>query len=149
MERYVLPKNRAFLIAIKGFVFNEHKELLMLKVASNLKDSDKWDLPGGLLEIDEDIEDALKREVKEETGLSIKVGKLMCFGETIFSSFIFEENDVRDVRLVVLGFECKVEKSGSIVLSEEHDKFKWLLKQELKNIQTSRPTKGLFINYLK
>jgi 8-oxo-dGTP pyrophosphatase MutT (NUDIX family) len=40
------------------------------------RDNGKWEPPGGVLELDETIEDGLRREVREETGVEIKPGKL-------------------------------------------------------------------------
>ncbi len=48
-------------------------EILLLKRSNYLKKhKGEWDLPGGHLHIGEDIEAGLKREVYEETGLSIE-----------------------------------------------------------------------------
>jgi len=51
----------------------------------NLKDN-KWGLPGGKLELFEEISIALSREVKEETGLEILLGKKSLLGYWYFKS---------------------------------------------------------------
>jgi 8-oxo-dGTP diphosphatase len=40
------------------------------------RDNGNWEPPGGVLELDETIEDGLRREVREETGAEIEVGPL-------------------------------------------------------------------------
>lgn len=47
-----------------------------------------WSLPGGAVEADETLEEAVIREVKEETGLSVKVGHIVAVNE----AFIKENN---------------------------------------------------------
>jgi len=37
-----------------------------------------WELPGGVVEADESPADACRREVREELGLDVEVGELMC-----------------------------------------------------------------------
>ena len=37
-----------------------------------------WELPGGVVEADESPADACRREVKEELGIDVEVGELMC-----------------------------------------------------------------------
>jgi len=41
------------------------------------KPSGAWDLPGGRLELDEDPENGLAREVEEELGVSVEIGELV------------------------------------------------------------------------
>ena len=40
------------------------------------RDNGRWEPPGGVLELDETIEDGLRREIKEETGVEVAVGQL-------------------------------------------------------------------------
>lgn len=39
-----------------------------------------WEIPGGITELDESPRDACKREIKEELGLNLEVGRLICVG---------------------------------------------------------------------
>ena len=59
-----------------AFIINENGQLLLQK---RNKESEKgyWSIPGGKLEWMETFEDAVKREVKEECDVEIKVEKLL------------------------------------------------------------------------
>jgi len=52
---------------------------------------DGYDFPGGGIELGETIEEALKREVKEETGLEVKVGEIIAV-ENSFLKFNLTED---------------------------------------------------------
>lgn len=85
------------------------------------------DFPGGKVRKDEDdLKEALKREVREETGLEIEVGEL-------FSSWMIEfPKDYRKQNKVFLvGYKCKY-ISGKVKLSHEHTKYSWVNKNNYK-----------------
>lgn len=53
----------------KVIILNAEGKFLILKAAYK---GEKWDLPGGAVEIPENHEEALRREVREETGLEVE-----------------------------------------------------------------------------
>jgi ADP-ribose pyrophosphatase YjhB (NUDIX family) len=59
--------------AVAALVRDERGRVLLVRNA----ESDVWTLPGGLLEPDERPEDAAEREVEEESGLRIEVGRVL------------------------------------------------------------------------
>ena len=54
-------------------MLNDRDEILLVK-----HHRDGWVFPGGIVEAGENVVDAVKREVMEETGVEIEVGELFC-----------------------------------------------------------------------
>ncbi len=81
-----------------------------------------WVIPGGHVEYGERVEEAIKREMKEELGVSVKIKKL--FG--VYS------NPKRDPRYHTASVVYLLEKGkGKIRLNEESSEFKYF---SLKNL---------------
>ncbi len=59
-------------VAAMGILYSEEKGLLLEKRT----DTGEWCTPGGAIELGESLEEALKREIKEETNLDIVNPKL-------------------------------------------------------------------------
>src|SRR3989339_472691 len=75
-----IPKEKViFRPSVYGIIIYDNN-ILMLKNKSN----GKLFFPGGGINIEEKIPDALKREVKEETGIEIEVEKFLHFKEQFF-----------------------------------------------------------------
>lgn len=79
-EEVDVPTNKfVFRPSAYGFIVR-NQDILVMHNKSNKK---LW-FPGGGIEIHESLEEGLKREIKEETGLDIKVGKLVLTKENFF-----------------------------------------------------------------
>lgn len=58
------------LVGVGGVVIHRGRVLLILRGRAPLKG--EWSIPGGLLELGEDLMSAVRRELKEETGLEVE-----------------------------------------------------------------------------
>ncbi|HXG31640.1 MAG TPA: NUDIX hydrolase, partial [Thermodesulfobacteriota bacterium] len=87
---------------------------------------DHWALPGGVVEYGERVEDAVIREAKEETGLDIRIERLI----GVYS------DPGRDPRghFVSISFLCRP-TGGSLRTSKETKEVKAFLKEELRSIK--------------
>ena len=63
----MIGNTRIIIPGVRALIFNEQRELLLEKQTI----FGSWALPHGCIDVGESVFDALKREVKEETGLSI------------------------------------------------------------------------------
>ena len=64
------------IVGVAGIVLNERKEILLVRRAQNVTYAGLWCIPCGYVEYDEDIKNALKREMLEETSFVVDVGDL-------------------------------------------------------------------------
>lgn len=123
-------KNVKFHITVKGIVVLDNKILLLKRVKPSTDGLGFWELPGGGLEYGETPNQALIRELKEETGLDIVIIK---------PAYTFTK--IREDYLTVgIGFLC-IPKNDHVRLSDEHtdycfvtiEKAKELLDKEIYN----------------
>ncbi len=89
-----------FLLTVDA-ILKKNKKLVLVKRKWK-PEKGKWALPGGIIKINETAEDALKREVKEETGYECKPEKLI-------GVFDDPERDPRG-RAISICFKCKAKQ---------------------------------------
>ena len=82
------------------------------------------DFPGGKIqEGEKDLAESLKREVREEVNLEIDVGKPFITWHNAFPA----HHKYAGKKVYLVGFNCKY-ISGDVSLSDEHNKFRWVNK---------------------
>lgn len=93
-----------------------------------------YDMPGGEVELGEDPNYALKREISEETSLEVEILKPIY----VYSQL---QNNIRHQIWII--YECKY-KGGEIKLNpDEHEEYRWVTKDELKSTKNIIFLEGL------
>ena len=110
-----------FHIGVKALIFDKTGKILLLKRDHPLKKI-YWDLPGGRLQKNETLLDALKREVQEETGLQ---GIENFYPVTMFLTNIRIPHKKSDVGLIFSVYKCVLVEPFEPTLSAEHIDFGW------------------------
>ena len=89
----------------------------------------RWSLPGGRVEHGEALEQAVHREVAEETGLVIDIVGLAGIREVL-------PRDGAAGHYVVLSYAARW-RSGEAVLNDEHDDAIWIAPDDLGSVTTT------------
>jgi 8-oxo-dGTP diphosphatase len=108
---------------VSGWVFNaDHTKVL---VVDNI--GGKWSMPGGAVEPDEYIHDAMIREAFEETGLHVRIKRLVAISEGF--------NTAKGHKVVFFGFHLEQTEPGqnpSIQMPDEIAEILWVDEHEFK-----------------
>ena len=97
-------------------------------------DNDRWAIPGGYMEPGESLSEACKREVLEETGLSVEIQRLI--GVYTSPNLRLEYPDGNKWQLVAFYFEVIV-IGGELALSEETTDIRYFSQSEAEKLELS------------
>ncbi|WIG58340.1 MAG: hypothetical protein OJF49_001086 [Ktedonobacterales bacterium] len=104
-----------------SFIFNARGEFLILREDDRTRKYE-WDLPGGTLEHEESPLDGLRREIVEETGLTVQLITPACF---------LKWDRHESGRPILVAFYLTVPASEEIALSPEHVAFRWVSRSDV------------------
>jgi ADP-ribose pyrophosphatase YjhB (NUDIX family) len=102
---------------VAAVITDDHGQVLLIQ----RRDNHHWEPPGGVLELGETVEDGLRREVREETGLDI---------EPIALTGVYK-NMARGI--IALVFRCQT-TGGSLTASDEVTAFRWASEIEIADL---------------
>jgi len=101
-------------VSVSGVIPDDHGRVLLIR----RRDNQHWEPPGGVLELNETIQDGLRREIREETGLDIEPDAL---------TGVYK-NMPRGI--VALVFRCKI-TGGALATNDEATGFRWAAETEV------------------
>lgn len=130
------------IVAVGGITKNDLGEVLLVKTGRGL-----WTYPGGQVENGENLEDALIRETKEESGIDIVVTKLIGVYSNTCSYPGYNGYETVPTKLM-LDFVCKA-IGGTLGTSEETPESKWVKETEVLEYITAPNLVDRFNAYLE
>ena len=80
-----------------------------------------WSIPGGLLETGEKLEDAVRREVHEETGLQVEI----VYRFDIFERIMRDADGCTEYHYVLVDYVCKA-VDGKPVPGDDVSRVEWV-----------------------
>lgn len=103
-------------VSVAGVVVREDGRVLVIR----RDDNGHWEAPGGVLELDEFFEDGVRREVLEETGLTVTVERLTGVYKNLTHG------------IVALVYRCRPAGGDTHTTSEARE-VRWMTREEIQS----------------
>lgn len=129
---------------VGALIVNKEGKILLAK---SKKWNGKYTIFGGHVELCETLEEAVKREVKEECGLDVSVVARLGFDESVF-----EKDFHKEKHFVFIDFLCKYDGKDddvSIGDKEFENEFTWMTAEEALKMNIAHGTKEIIESYLR
>jgi ADP-ribose pyrophosphatase YjhB (NUDIX family) len=123
-----LSKEGKIRLGCSAAIFDEHRRVLLTRRTDN----GQWCLPGGRMESGESAAEACEREVFEETGLQVRVKRLV--GVYSHPDQLVVYPDGKKAHIVALHFEAEI-TGGELGLSNETSDFGYFTLPELEGLE--------------
>jgi len=131
--RAVIGNQTLILAGAAVYVFNDDGQMLMQHRADN----GLWSCPGGIVDVDEPVEQTAIREVFEETGLQLTQVHLIGVASGPAMRYVYPNGD--DTSNVCCVFSARVPSDAAIQADAESRELRWV-DLPIKGIELSPPT---------
>jgi 8-oxo-dGTP diphosphatase len=106
-----------FRVLTKALIFKDNKLLMLKRKLGSSFAGGTWDIPGGKMEFGEQPENALVREVYEETSLKIEILDILSISSGV--------NKVKRNQYITIVYICNY-VSGSVSINSENIDYEWV-----------------------
>ena len=127
-------------VSVGALILNKG-ELFLVK---SWKWGDRFTIPGGHVELGEKMEDAVRREVKEEVGINLSDVKFHYVQEGIYSKEFFKPK-----HFIFLDFICKTKSSKCKLDKDEIQECIWVKPENALNLNIDSFTRNSIKKYLE
>jgi nucleoside triphosphatase len=125
---------------VGALIFNSDGKLFLMK---SHKWHDTYVIPGGHIELGETAEEALRREISEETALDIYDIEFLCIQEFIHDPAFWKKR-----HFIFLDYACKT-RSTNVVLNSEGQDHVWVSPDDVKDYNVDSYTLRALSEYRK
>ena len=129
------PRSAFPIPTVGALIRDDSGRMLLFKTA---KWSGMWGIPGGKIEWGEPSEEALRREVREETGLEIDRIQFVMVQDSIASTEFY-----REAHFILLNYTCLALPGQSVTLNGEAQEFVWVHWEQAFELPLNTPTRRL------
>jgi len=130
-------------VIVVGVIQNENGDYLLCRMPEGRGVfPGEWGLPGGGIEPEETLEQALRREIREEVGLELGRIEPLFFTDATYPK-LFADGSRRSIYMVFLLFRCAA-RPGPIRLNPEFEGAAWVPRERLSEYRLNRATVGTF-----
>lgn len=126
---------------VGALIINGDGEVLLVK---SPKWKSEYTIAGGHVELGEKIEDALKREIKEEVGIDIEIVKPL-----LVQDAIFPKDFIKKKHFIFLDYLCKAKNTEIKVDGREMVGFLWVKPEEALRLDIEPFTRNMINKYLE
>ena len=123
-------------VGVGAVVVRDGKALIVKRAPEPRKG--EWSLPGGLLELGESLQDAVRREIKEETSLDVTVGPII---ETFDRVHRDDHGKIR-YHFVIVDFVCWPD-GGEAIPGSDAEGVAWVSGAEIDNYKVNAHAKAV------
>ena len=128
-------ESRRPVATVGALIFNDAGDVLMVRTR---KWSGLWGIPGGKIEWGETSEDALRRELMEETHLQVEDIRFIMVQDAIQPPEFY-----RPAHFLLLNYTCVARGTQPVRLNDEAQDFRWLPVDAAFALDLNQPTRRL------
>lgn len=127
-------------LGVGALIFQGDEILLIERGREPLKG--QWSLPGGAVETGEHLEDAITREVREETGLEVVPVQLAL----IFERLMHDDEGQTEYHYVLIDYLCEI-RGGVLCAGDDSNCARWFSVDELDRLSLTEGTLSVIRNF--